>query len=299
MQFVDAHQHFWDLSRNYYPWLCDDAPIAFRYGDYSALRRSFLPDDYRAEAERFDVIGTVHIEAEFDEDNPMAELEWLSDLKRKEGLPTVMVAQARLDDRGRDGLLAAYAAHPSVRGVRHKPASAPHPDVATRGAPGSMDDPDWRAGFALLGRYRLSFDLQTPWWHFDAAHDLARDFPNTTIIINHTGLPEDRSEGMLAQWADNLRFLAACPNVVIKISGLGVPGVQWTADGNARVVLTAIGAFGTDRVMFASNYPVDSLVASFATIFDGFLHITAALSQAERAAMFCDNARRFYRMEDE
>ena len=86
------------------------------------------------------------------------------------------------------------------RSVRHKPKSAARPQDAKRGAPGSMDCPRWREGFALLARHRLHFDLQTPWWHLDAAAELARDFPATTIILNHTGLPADRSPEGLAGW---------------------------------------------------------------------------------------------------
>src|SRR5205823_6630060 len=89
-----------------------------------------------------------------------------------------------------------------------KPPAASAREQAVRGAPGSMDDPRWRRGFALLERHRLSFDLQTPWWHFDAATALARDFPNTPIIINHTGLPAVRSPDGLRGW----RNARMCPS---------------------------------------------------------------------------------------
>ena len=93
-----------------------------------------------------------------------------------------------------------------------------------------MDDPKWRRGYALLEKHGFSFDLQTPWWHLDAAAELARDFPNTQIIIVHTGLPVDRSEEGLAAWRAALETVAAQPNVAIKISGLGRPGLPWTLD---------------------------------------------------------------------
>ena len=93
-----------------------------------------------------------------------------------------------------------------------------------------MDDPKWRRGYALLGRHGLSFDLQTPWWHLDAAADLARDFAATQIVINHTALPADRSPEGLAGWRKGLETAAARPNVALKISGLGRPGLPWTMD---------------------------------------------------------------------
>ena len=149
----------------------------------------------------------------------------------------------------------------------------------------------------MLARHGLSFDLQTPWWHLAEAAALARDFPDTQIILNHTGLPSDRSEQGLAGWREAMRVLAEQPNVACKISGLGQPGQPWTVASNGRVVLDTIEIFGVDRCMFASNFPVDSLVADFDTIFDGFKTIVAGFSAAEQAALFQGNAQRFYRLD--
>ena len=126
-----------------------------------------------------------------------------------------------------------------------------------------MDCAAWRAGFSHLERHGLHFDLQTPWWHLDAAAELARDFPDTTIILNHTGLTADRSAEGLAGWRRACELLAPEPNVVVKISGLGVPGRPWTPQLQGPVVRDAIRIFGAQRAMFASNFPVDSLVATF------------------------------------
>src|SRR4051812_36096557 len=94
---IDAHQHFWNLDANYYPWLQDAEPIAFRYGNYSALKRNYLPADLRRDMSPYRIVKTVHIEAEWDRARPVAETEWLQDLSRQEGLPTVCVAHAALD----------------------------------------------------------------------------------------------------------------------------------------------------------------------------------------------------------
>lgn len=297
MKIIDAHHHFWDLDQNYLPWLRDEPPIPFRYGDYSALKRNFMPADYRALTGRFDVIGSVYIEAEFDPNAPLAETAWVAEVKEEHGLPSVMVAQAWLDRGDAPDLLSAYGQDPLVRGIRHKPASAPDPRDARRGAPGSMDDPRWRDGYSLLEPNGLSFDLQTPFWHLDAAYELAKDFPDTRIIVNHTGLPADRSDDGLKQWRKALSLIADAPNAALKISGIGLPGRPWTVEDNEPVVLDAISIFGSDRIMFASNFPVDGLTASFETIFSGFDRITAGFSDENRAAMFCENARRIYRME--
>src|SRR5688572_729448 len=98
LPLVDAHQHFWDLGRHYYPWLCDDEPIAFRYGDYSALRRNYLPADYRRDTANHAIIGTVHVEAEWDRARPVEETHWLEEIARREGLPSAIVAHAALQN---------------------------------------------------------------------------------------------------------------------------------------------------------------------------------------------------------
>ena len=160
-----------------------------------------------------------------------------------------------------------------------------------------MADALWRRGYALLRRFGLRFDLQTPWWHLHEAAQLAHDYPDTQIILNHTGLPADRSAQGIADWTRAMTTLSQCPNVAVKISGLGVPGRRWTADANRDIVLTAIDLFGTDRAMFASNFPVDSLCATFGEIFGGFRAIVSGFSDAEQNNLFRDNAKRIYAMD--
>jgi predicted TIM-barrel fold metal-dependent hydrolase len=296
LPIVDAHHHLWDLGRNRHPWLQDEPPIPFRYGDYRALRRDYLAGDYRRDSKAQNVVSTVYVEAEWDPRDPRGEVRWVEEVAAREGFPNAIVAQAWLDRADAAEVLAAHAARPLVRGVRHKPKAAPGPAEAARGAKGSMDDPLWRAGYALLEGHGLSFDLQTPWWHLDAAAVLARDFPGTTLILNHTGLPADRSREGLAGWRKALERLADAPNTAIKISGLGLAGRPWRVEDNAPIIRDAIRIFGPKRAMFASNYPVDGLVAPFATIFDGFRAATADLPEADRRRLFHDNARHYYRI---
>lgn len=296
MKIIDAHQHFWDLDSNYLPWLRDEPPIRFRYGDYSALKRNYLPADYRQDSGDFDVVGTVFVETEWDPRDPAGEVRWVEELRRREGLPSVMVAQAWLDRNDAPEVLAQHGASPIVRGIRHKPRAAVAPDQVERGAAGSMGDPAFRRGYALLAPNDLSYDLQTPWWHLAEARELADAFPETRLILNHTGLPADRSEAGLAGWRKAMTMLSGAPNAVVKISGLGIRGRPWSATDNRDIVLATIDIFGPDRVMFASNFPVDSLVGRFETIFAGFLDITSGFSRDERNAMFHGNAVRHYRI---
>jgi predicted TIM-barrel fold metal-dependent hydrolase len=292
---IDAHCHVWDIGRNYHPWLRDEPPIPFRYGSYAALRHNYLPADYRADSKRFDVRAVVYVEAEWDPSDPIGETRWVHEVAARNGLPNAMVAQAWLDRPDAAEVLDAQASFPLVRSVRHKPRAARSPTDARRGEPGSMDCTVWRSGYVHLRRHGLHFDLQTPWWHFEAAAALARDFPGTLIIINHTGLPADRSPEGIAGWRRALEVMAREPNTRLKISGLGVPGRAWTVALNGQVVRDAVSIFGAARSMFASNFPVDSLVATFDEIFNGFETIASELDARTRQQLFHDTAAEVYR----
>ncbi len=294
MAIVDAHQHFWDPGVNYYPWLNDEPPIPFRYGDYRAIRRRYLPPDYLADTMPYRVEKTVYVEAEWNPRDPIGEMRYIKRIRGEHGLPTVAVAQAWLDQDDAPRVLEQQAAFAFVRSVRHKPRAN---RSAADSAPGGTCDPDWRAGYALLARHGLRFDLQTPWWHLAEATRLAADFPDTRIILNHTGLPADRSIEGIAGWKRAMTGLAGCPNVAIKISGLGQPAQPWTVAANRDIVRTVIDLFGVGRCMFASNFPVDSICATFGTIFDGFREIVADFTPSEQQSLFHDNAIRIYAME--
>ena len=293
---VDAHHHLWDLSRNYYPWLCDPEPIPFRYGDYAPLKRNYLPADYRRDSAKFNVIKTVHMEAEWDRRDPAAETRWLETIHAAHGFPNAFVGHAEPDRDDIADVLAAHAKSPLVRGIRHKPAATPSPAEATRGQTGSMDDDIWRRGYALLDDFGFSYDLQTPWWHLDAAAALARDFPRTQIVLNHTGLPADRSPEGLAGWRRAMEQVAAQKNVACKISGIGRRGLPWTLEANGPIIRDAIAIFGAERCMFASNFPVDSLAGSYETLFNGFRAAVADETPENRRKLFHDNAVRIYRL---
>jgi len=270
--------HFWDPRTHYYPWLCDPEPIALRYGDYRALRRPYLPPDYATDAGGWLVVRTVHVEAEWDPQDPLGEMEFIARLRAAHGSPTVAIAQASLDHEECARVLEAQAGHPFVRGVRHKPRR------------GQMDDAGWRAGYARLAPLGLHFELQAPWRDLDGAVRLARDHRVTMIVLNHAGLP---LPGELDGWQATMARLAECDNVAVKISGLGnLSGAE-----KRQVVSTVLELFGTRRAMFASNYPVDSLRGRYDDIYRGFAECARGLAIGEQRALFHDNAVRLYRME--
>ncbi|MCG6877438.1 MAG: amidohydrolase family protein [Betaproteobacteria bacterium] len=296
LEIVDAHVHFWEPGRNYYPWLCDEPMVPFRYGDYSAIRRSYLPPDYFRDAEGHRIVRTVYVEAHWDPRDPLGEVAYVTGLEEQYGAPNAVVAYARIAAEDAESVIATHGAHPLVRGIRNKPAAAASPDAAQRGAPGSMGDPRWREGLHLLEKYELSLDIQSPWWHLAEMAELAADFPRLQIVLNHLGLPADRSKKGLDGWRAAIRELAGQSNVTVKLSGIGVPGSSWTVALNRDIVRDAIEAFGVDRCMFASNFPVDGLTGTFDEIYSGYKAIVADLPEADQRRLFHDNAVRIYRI---
>jgi predicted TIM-barrel fold metal-dependent hydrolase len=291
---VDAHQHFWDPFANNHPWLKPEAMIPFRYGDYSAIKRRYLPEDYRKDVGAHNVRESVYVETEWDPATPIEETRYASSLATRDGLPNAIVAQAWLERDDAASVVARQAAFPLVRSVRHKPGGPATPDAVGRERT-LMSDDKWRRGYAELERYGLHFDLQTPWWNLGEAQALARNFPRTLVILNHAGLPSDRSTDGLAAWHAAMARFADAPNVRVKISGLGQRGKPWRSEDNRWIVEEIIAMFGAERAMFASNFPVDSLCASFDTIYSGFKAIAARYPHAEQEKLFCGTARSVYK----
>lgn len=304
MRIIDAHHHFWDLSANRHPWLQSAEPGPFRYGDTTPLRRDFMPEDLRelASAAGLDLVGSVSMEGETDPATPVREAQWMAGVADRHGLPNAHAAQAWLDRDDIESVLDQTLSIPMVRSVRHKPRAHPAPGREDEALPGSMTCPRWRAGYDLLAATRLHFELQTPWWHLRDALPLAERHPETRIIVNHCGLPADRSERGLAGWHAAMAALVPAPNILIKISGLGVLGedgrASWPEAENVDLVRRTIDLFGPDRVMFASNFPVDGLAADYATVWRTFDAATRDFEDRERMAMFGGTACRCYGLEE-
>ncbi|MDG2286491.1 MAG: amidohydrolase family protein [Alphaproteobacteria bacterium] len=293
---IDAHHHFWDIGLGKHPWLDGRHVIeSFRYGDYASIRRNYLLEDYQRDCAGHDVVTTIHMETEWDPSDPVGETDWLHRYHDQTGFPHAIVGQAWFDRADIAEVLAGHAAYPLIRSVRQKPMAAGSPDAFRPGAEGSMADPAFREGYRLLQRHGMHYDLQTPWWHLGEAADLARDFPDTLIILNHTGLPSDRSNQGIAGWRAALEHFADQPNTAIKISGIGMAGQPWTVEANGPLVLETIRIFGVDRCMFASNFPVDGVCARYDTIFSGFKTIVAGFSAKDQLKLFHDNALKYYR----
>lgn len=290
---IDAHHHLTDLRRSY-PWL--EGPVEpFRYhGDDRPLRRSYSVEDYRADARDVTLLGSVHVEN--GAADALAETAWIDALARESAVPTVHVAHVSLLDPEAPRLLEEHAAFAVTRGVRDILNWHPDPVFSHRDRGDVMGDPVWRANFARLERLGLSFDLQVFPSQLAEAAALAADFPETSIVLDHLGMPIGRDRESIAEWRAGLLAVAAQENTVVKISALGTNDHSWTRESIAPFVLETLEIFGPDRSMVGSNFPVDGLYSSFAELYSAFDALTAQLSPSERSAVFAGTADRFYRM---
>jgi predicted TIM-barrel fold metal-dependent hydrolase len=295
---IDAHHHLWDLNSQVYPWLQEPADPAFFLGDYSALRRNYLPGDYLADSAGQRVLATVHCEAEHDRADQVAETRWVHEQHARFGFPNAVVAHVWFHEERCEEVLGRHLEYPLLRGIRSKPLTAAHPrDAASVGGkPGSLQDPAWLKGFALLGQHGLSWDLRVPHWHLEDAAEVAKAFPHIPIVLNHMGFPWDRSPAGLEGWRRGMHALAAQPNVYVKVSELGLRDQPWTVAGNLAVVRETFEIFGIERCLFASNFPVarlrieyDALVRAMELMLEGY-------SAEQRERFYWRNARDFYRI---
>jgi L-fuconolactonase len=204
------------------------------------------------------------------------------------------------------------------RGIRF--ISASHPDDGARGSSvnrpaGLLMDRSVREGFARLHPLGLSFDAFM--YHTQLAElvDLARAFPDTPIVLDHVGGPigigpyAGRRDEVFAAWRAHIAELAGCPNVYIKLGGLGMrlfgfdvhrgelpPSSEQLAAAWRPYIDTCIAAFGPRRAMFESNFPVDKGSCGYQALWNAFKRIAAGASADDKAALFAGTARRFYRL---
>jgi L-fuconolactonase len=204
------------------------------------------------------------------------------------------------------------------RGIRF--ISASHPDQAEWGSlvrrpDGLLMDQQVREGFARLAPLGLSFDAWMYHTQLGELIDLAHTFPETPIVLDHVGGPiglgryAGRRDEVFAEWRGHIRELAACPNVHIKLGGLGMrmfgftvhtgelpPSSEELAAAWRPYIEACIAAFGPQRSMFESNFPVDKGSCGYAALWNAFKRITAGCSTAEKAALFSGTATKFYRL---
>ncbi len=210
------------------------------------------------------------------------------------------------------------AANNRLKGVRQVCIWDSDPAVISMGnLKGMMMEPRFRKGFECLGRHGLVFDAWQYYPQLPELKDLAENFPDTAIVVNHTGgilgigRYKTRHEEVFKEWKANIARLAKCPNVFMKLGGLGMPrcGFDWHERSRPVDSIELAGAFapyfnfciekfGTDRCMFESNFPVDKVSYSYMVLWNAFKRLSGEFSSDEQAALFHDNAVRVYRLSE-
>jgi predicted TIM-barrel fold metal-dependent hydrolase len=295
MQVVDPHIHLWDTSRLHYGWLANPQ-VAFS-GDNRLLPQQHAVTEFLSAAAGIDVLQSVHVEA--NADDILAEAQWLQSLADDPvnlGHPHGIVAGAHLESPDAPEILERLSAYPNLRGIRQ--ILNRHPDARYNYV--SRDyllEPIWRDNLSRLRALDWSFDLQLYPAQVPAAIEVIAANPDILFIVNHAGMLVDSSDVLSRQeWSAALRTLAHHPNVALKISGLVMFDHHWSIDSVRPQVLAALDCFGSERCMFASNFPIDGLHAGYAALWHAYGSILEGASEAERTALFCGNARRYYRL---
>ena len=292
---VDTHQHFQSLSDASYPWLDPDRPEPLE-GDLSAIRRDYLPADYRCDTAGLGIIKTVHVQTGRNPADPLEETRWLSTIFDEDGMPDAIVGYADLSAPDAQRLLEEHAKFPRVRGIRQILNWHEEPRLRSTPAVDLMESPQWRNGFSCLAPLGLTFDLQIYWPQMDMALALARDFPETAIVLEHFGMVADRSAEGLVAWRGAIRRLAQAPNVSVKLCGFGLGDPDWTAESVLPLLHYAMEAFTPQRTMVGTNMPVDLLFARPDRIVKTIRAVVKNLSEDERVSVLRSNAERFYRI---
>jgi len=298
LEIIDGHHHLWDLENNpSYSWLTGEAHEMALLGDYGAICKSYLIENYLDDCKNQNVVKSVHLEANWDEDkDPVAETAWLQGVADKHGFPHGYIAAGLPHDPGFEALLDRHCAYPNVRGIRHMVNWSDNEGYRFTDRGDYLSDNVWRTGLKSLRKHNLSYDLGVNFNQLvDAAAAMAT-IPDTTVVLNHIGFAFDGSDEALARWRTDLATFAKVPNTTVKLSGFVMFDQDWTIESLRPMVLHAIECFGPSRCMFTSNYPVDKLFSDYDGLFGAYKEIVKDFSDDEKRQLFHDTAARVYRL---
>lgn len=294
MKIIDAHHHLWDIGLHDYPWLKKDSK--------NPLSKNYLIDNFNRDIGNLDVIKSVHVQGEMSHKDSLKETIWLQKISETEestGKPNGIVAYEDLNSSELSKNLEKQKTYPNVRGIRqilNYSDTDPELNVYEGVSKNFLNDIKWKNGFSLLKNFDLSFDLQVWPSQLLSSDKLAKDFPDTLIILNHTGCPLlNGKKSDEDEWHQGMKKLSQNENVVVKISGLfmrGNPGDKYLDE----LINETINLFGTERCFFASNFPVDSVKISYKELWDYFSDVSEKYTESEKEKLFYLNAQNYYRI---
>jgi L-fuconolactonase len=273
---IDAHHHFWRYTRAEYGWI-DDA--------MASIRRDFLPSDLAPEIAAAGIDAVVSVQAR----QSLEETEFL--LSQARGNPWIagVVGWVPLTHPQVAGMLALLAPNPLLKGIRHILQAEPEE---------YMDRADFNAGLAQLPPLGLAYDILIIHHQLPAAIRLVDRHPNQLFVLDHMAKPPIRAAAT-QPWASHVAELARRPNVICKLSGVVTEADYeiWTYESILPYLETTLAAFGPDRLMFGSDWPVCRVATSYEHWVRIVERFAAPLTAAERQALFHDTAVRAYRLE--
>ena len=273
---IDAHQHFWHYDRAQYEWIDDSM---------AALRRDFLPLDLRRELDAAQMDACVAVQAR----QSLDETSWLLSLAEANRFIVGVVGWVDLQADDVHAQLRKVGANPLLVGIRHIVQSEPNDRFLLR--------PAFCRGIAALEEFDLAYDILIYPRHLPYAVELASRFARQRFVLDHLAKPDIR-RGRFQEWERDLRRLAACPNVWAKLSGLVTEADwhRWTPDQLQPCFDIAFDAFGADRLMVGSDWPVCTVAGEYAQVIGVVADYLAARPAAEREAVLGGNAQRFWNL---
>lgn len=272
---IDSHQHFWKFTSAEYPWMRPEWPI----------RRDFLPSDLAPLLRAAGLDGCVAVQAQ----QTVAEARWLLSLADAHPFIRGVVGWVDLQSDRVEEQLAELARHARFVGVRHVVQDEPDDNFMLR--------PAFQRGIGKLQQFNLAYDILVFPKQLPAAIRLVANFPEQRFVLDHIAKPPIAA-GTLSPWREQLRELAAAPNVWCKVSGMVTEAewLGWRADGFRPYLDVVFAAFGMERLMFGTDWPVCTLAGSYAQVHRLMDDYTSALTAEARAKFFGGNAADFYRL---
>ena len=271
---IDSHQHFWRYDPAHHVWMTDAM---------AALRRDYLPDELAPllRASGFD--GTIAVQAR----QLVEETEWLLALAERHSSIKGVVGWVDLCSTELTAQLERFAPHPKLVGVRHVVHDEPDDRFMLR--------PEFRRGIARLAEFELAYDLLLFPRHLSVAVTLVDEFEDQLFVLDHIAKPAIRDR-LLAPWKEDLKRLAERPNVFCKLSGMVTEASwnQWQSEDFRPYLEIVLDAFGPQRLMIGSDWPVCTLSADYRSTMSLVVDYVSALCADARAGILGDNCARFY-----
>ena len=286
---IDTHMHLWDQKHPElkWVWLEKDAshPIL---GNIDAIKSvAFTLNDLWAEARFSNIEGFVHVQAAIGSPNPVTETRWLDEMAKTGPVPMRIVGDCALNEDQAITQLKAHQESPLFVGVRDFNAEVMFAANEIL--------PNYEKSLKYLANENLVFDLDCEWRNMSQALQLAQRHPDLQIVLEHIGFPRRRDDEYFSNWSKAVHNLAKAPNVTMKLSGIGMTDPRFTKESLQKWAEVSIEAFGPQRCVLGSNWPVDRLFSSYDVIIGFMRDYISGLTNTEQELMCRTNAKRLYR----